>query len=391
MSAPAEGPLAGLRIVEHCAFIAAPSATMTLAQLGAEVIRLDPPGGGLDSRRWPLAPSGTSLYWSMLNRGKASVTLDLRKPADAARAADLVCGGGPGGGILVSNLPLPAPLRHDALRGRRPDVIVATLDGSPDGSSAIDYTVHAACGAAMMSGAEDTNAPGINAVPFWDIICGQTLATGLLAADRHRRLTGQGQHLQLSLSDVAMAWIANLGILAETELSGVARPRQGTWVYGSFGRDFATSDGRRVMLVAVTVKQWRALLDATGLAERMSDLARAFGADLDREEERWRARAGIAALIAEWTGSRSLAGIAEAFEGTAVCWAPFRDTGQALAEDWRMSPENPLFERISHPGIPPVLTAANPLRLSGHPPARPLRAPEPGGDTRRLLDPETGD
>lgn len=391
MTAGLDGPLAGLRIVEHCAFIAAPSSTMTLAQLGAEVIRLDPPGGGLDARRWPLAPSGTSLYWSMLNRGKASVMLDLRNPADAARAADLICDGGPGGGILVSNLPLPAPLRYDALRARLPDVIVATLDGSPDGSSAIDYTVHAACGAAMMSGPEDTNSPGINAVPYWDIICGQTLAMGLLTAERHRRLTGVGQQINISLSDVAMSWMANLGIVAEAELSGAARPRHGNWVFGSFGRDFPTADGRRIMLVAVTAKQWRGILSATGLKDRMADLARAFAANLDREEDRWRARAGIAALLAEWTGAHDLDAIAAAFEGKGVCWAPFRDTAQALAEDWRMSPENPIFARIPHPGVPPVLTADSPLRLSERQSPGPFPAPKPGAHSARYLQTDTGD
>jgi len=77
----AGGPLGGLRIVESTAFIAAPLATMSLAALGAEVIRLDPPEGGLDHGRWPLSERGASLYWTMLNRGKRSVTLDLRHEA----------------------------------------------------------------------------------------------------------------------------------------------------------------------------------------------------------------------------------------------------------------------------------------------------------------------
>src|SRR6056297_2674674 len=89
--AGAGGPLAGLRIVESTAFIAAPLATMSLAALGAEVIRLDPPEGGLDQGRWPLSGDGTSLYWTMLNRGKRSVTLDLRAEEGRAAAARLIC------------------------------------------------------------------------------------------------------------------------------------------------------------------------------------------------------------------------------------------------------------------------------------------------------------
>ncbi len=242
-AAPATGPLTGLRIVESTAFIAAPLATMSLAQLGAEVIRLDPPEGGLDYRRWPLAPSGASLYWTMLNRGKQSVTLDLRTEAGRQQAADLICDSDAGGGIFVTNLPTRGVLTPDALLDRRPDAIVVTLDGSPDGQSAIDYTVHAACGAAMMTGPQGHDGPVNNAVPVWDVIAGRTLAMGLLAAERDRRRTGRGQHIALSLSDVAMETMANLGILAETELTGAPRGRQGNWIYGSFGRDFATRCG----------------------------------------------------------------------------------------------------------------------------------------------------
>ena len=381
----ATGPLHGLRIVEQVAFIAAPSATMTLAQLGAQVIRLDPPGGGLDQRRWPLAPSGTSLYWSMLNRGKASVTLDLRAPGGDEQAAALICDGGAEGGIFVTNLPLRGALTYDALRDRRPDVIVVALDGSPDGQSAVDYTVHAACGAAMMTGPAGLTEPVSNAVPFWDIICGQTLALGLVAAERHRRATGAGQLVQLSLSDVAMAWMANIGALAEAELTGTPRARQGTAVYGSFGRAFPTACGRQVMIVAVTTRQWRGLLAATGLEAPMDHIASAFDADLDREEDRWRARDAIAALLQGWTAARPLEAVAAAFDGTAVCWSPFRDTAQALAEDWRVSDANPLFHRRAHPGIPPVLTAGCPLRLSATPAGPPAAAPVPGADTDRLL------
>src|SRR5215510_7547073 len=96
-------PLAGLRILEISSFVAAPLGGMTLAQLGAEVIRIDPVDGAGDTRRWPLAPSGVSLYWTGLNKGKRSVALDFRSAEGRRIVADLVAASGPDGGIVLTN------------------------------------------------------------------------------------------------------------------------------------------------------------------------------------------------------------------------------------------------------------------------------------------------
>lgn len=380
---PGSGPLAGLRIVESTAFIAAPLATMSLAAMGAEVIRLDPPGGGLDYRRWPLSEQGASLYWAMLNRGKRSVTLDLRGEDGREAAARLIC---EGGGIFVTNLPARGALAPEALLARRRDAIVITLDGSPDGATAIDYTVHAACGAAMMAGPGSNAAPISNAVPFWDVIAGRTLAMGILAAELDRSRSGQGQHIAMSLSDIAMETMANVGILPEAELTGRSRPRQDNWIYGGFGRDFEAGCGRRFMLAVVTGKQWQALLNATGLGPAMARIGESFGVALDDDAARYRARHAIAALLQDWAGQRDLASVAQAFEGTGVCWSPYRDTAQMLTEDPRASPDNRLFERIAHPGIAPVLTPRSPLRMTSHPDMPALSAPRLGADTAAVLN-----
>jgi len=97
--------LSGLRIVESSAFIAAPYAGMTLAQMGAEVIRVDPIGGGLDYRRWPVTANGASLYWAGLNKGKKSACIDFRKPEGRALLGDLITAPGAGGGIFLTTSP----------------------------------------------------------------------------------------------------------------------------------------------------------------------------------------------------------------------------------------------------------------------------------------------
>ena len=94
----AHQPLAGLRIVEVSTFVAAPLGGMTLAQLGAEVVRVDPLGGAPDHSRWPLSPSGTSLYWTGLNKVKRSVAVDLRSAEGQELVTQLVSDSGPGAG-----------------------------------------------------------------------------------------------------------------------------------------------------------------------------------------------------------------------------------------------------------------------------------------------------
>jgi 2-methylfumaryl-CoA isomerase len=99
------GVLSGLRLVEGSAFVAAPLGGMTLAQLGADVIRFDQTGGGLDYQRWPLASGGQSLFWAGLNKGKRSIQIDLRSPSGRELATELISSPGPGAGMFLTNFP----------------------------------------------------------------------------------------------------------------------------------------------------------------------------------------------------------------------------------------------------------------------------------------------
>src|SRR5437899_4303748 len=137
--------LAGLRVIELSAFDAAPLGGAALGGMGAEVIRIDPPGGGIDIGRWPLW-KGRSLYWAGLNQGKKSLTIDTRSETGRGLVRQLVIRSGPGGGIVVTNLPLEGWLGYERLAEERPDVIMLMITGDPDGGAAVDYTVNAAVG-----------------------------------------------------------------------------------------------------------------------------------------------------------------------------------------------------------------------------------------------------
>ena len=113
------GLLEDMRLVEIASFIAAPTGTLYLRELGADVVRIDPIGGGPDRGRWPLAPGGDSLYWEGLNKGKRSVAIDLARQEGRELAGALVAACG----ILVTNLPDRGAFAHATLAARRPDLI----------------------------------------------------------------------------------------------------------------------------------------------------------------------------------------------------------------------------------------------------------------------------
>jgi len=201
------GILSGLRIVEGSAFVAAPLCGMTLAQLGAEVIRFDQIGGGLDYRRWPLAADGQSLFWAGLNKGKHSIQLDLQSAEGRDLATALITAPGENGGLFVTNFPAGGWLAYEALAKRRKDLVMVALTGNPDGTSEVDYTVNPATGFPWATGPRNLAEPLNSVLPAWDIALGTLATVGLLAAERNRRLTGQGQVIRLSLSDVAFAMV----------------------------------------------------------------------------------------------------------------------------------------------------------------------------------------
>ncbi|TVT30514.1 2-methylfumaryl-CoA isomerase, partial [Amycolatopsis rhizosphaerae] len=356
----ASAPLAGLRVVELSSFVASPLGGMTLARLGADVIRVDPVGGGPDRNRWPVAPGGESLYWAGLNQGKRSLTVDLRSPEGRALVAELVVGGGAGGGVVLTNARPRPGLSYEDLRARRPDVIYARLLGRRDGSTAVDYTVNAACGFPMLTGPEGTEDPVNHVLPAWDVATGLYLAIGLLAAERARARTGEGQRLEVALGDVALATAGQLGHLAEAQLSPKPRGRLGNQIYGDFGRDFATADGVRVMVVVLTARHWRDLVRVTGIGDALGEPA---VAGLDAGGERYAHRETLTQLLGPWFAARDYDEVAATLGATSVLWSRYH-TFSELAQDGALA-ENPLMGKVSQPGIGSYLAPGSPLVFDG--------------------------
>ena len=355
--------LSGMRIVEGSAFIAAPSGGMTLAQLGADVIRFDQIGGGIDYRRWPVTDKGKSLYWHSLNKGKRSFAVDFRKPEGKELVTRLICADGEDAGIFLTNFPAKGWLSDTVLRARRQDLIYLNLTGDRHGGSALDYTVNSKVGLPFLSG--DGESPVNNPFPAWDVIAGQHIALGLLAAERHRRINGQGQFIRLALADVALATMGPLGYLAEAEVNKEARKPVGNHVFGSFGHDFTCKDGKRVMIVGVSSNQWKAILRVTETQIQVTELEASLDLNFSNEGDRFKAREKLKGLFQPWFGQRDSSTVHEELDQASVCWGPYQTIQQLVQTDSDCSVDNPLFEKVEQPGIGEYLMPSNPLNFEG--------------------------
>ena len=380
--------LAPLRVIESSAFIAAPLAGLTLAQFGADVIRVDLIGGGIDYGRLPRMPhsqgKGRSLYWTGLNKGKRSIAVDIRRPEGRELMRALVTAPGPEGGVLLTNIGTPW-MAHGPLAQQRPDLISCTVQGNADGSTAVDYTVHCATGYPAVTGGATPRGPVNQVLPAWDIACAYQAAFAVVAAVDHRRRTGQGAELKLALSDMAFTMLSHLGVLTEAQVLGQERPSIGNHIYGAFGRDFATADGRRVMIAAISAGQWAALMRACKVEDAIARLQTQMDLDFGDEAQRFEAREAIAALLEPWFAARSYAELACVLDECRVCWGTYRTAGEALAEDPRVSLANPVFESAETIGVGVHMAAGSAVRMANAERAPTRPAPLLGADTDAVL------
>lgn len=335
--------LRGLIVVEASSFIAAPSCGLYLAQMGARVIRVDQIGGGPDFNRWPVTDEGASLYWENLNRAKESVAVDL----SSREGRDLLARMVGRAGVFLTNFPADGFTAHEHLRQSCEDLVTVRVTGRADGGSALDYTVNAAVGYPLQTG--EGPGPVNHVLPAWDLLAGAYAAFALLAALRRRDATGEGGEVRVPLEDVAIGTASNLGALAEVLLRGTDRPRYGNSVYGAFGRDFVTRDGERIMLMAITPRQWRAVVDVLQLSEAVATVEAERGVSFARDEgKRFTHRDALYPLFEAAIAGWDHAELAAALDAAGGCHARYRTMLEAAQEAARTE-GNPIFSRPDNP------------------------------------------
>jgi 2-methylfumaryl-CoA isomerase len=376
-------PLAGLSVVEVSSFVAAPLCGVTLNQLGAQVIRVDPIGGASDVKRWPLAADGTSIYWTGLNKGKRSVTIDLRSAEGQRLVQRLVV---EGDGVVVTNAVLPW-LSHDVLAAKRSDAIHVQLLGRGDGSTGVDYTVNAAIGYPLVTGPANHAGPINHVLPAWDVCCGLYAALAVVSAVHRRELSGAGARVTLALEDVALATAGNLGLLTEPQVNGTQRARLGNTIYGQYGQDFTSSDRVAFMVVLLTPRHFRDMVHVTGTGSAVVALAEALGVDFNVEGDRYRYRDVLSGLFAAWFADHTAEQVTAALSRTTVLFERYR-TFAEVVQDPKVT-GNPLFSRLNQPGVGDYLAAGLPAAFDGVHPAS-AAAPALGRDTADVLTENLG-
>ena len=202
------------------------------------------------------------------------------------------------------------------------------------------------------------NNAGISAwVPFeeiddaaWDLMMGSMAALSLIVAERNRSETGIGGEVRIPLSDVAFSTIANLGMLEEVISSGHDRPRYGNDLFGAFGRDFQTRDGARVMIVALTPRQWTSLIEALQLTSSVDRLEQELGVEFTRDEgTRFRHRDRINPMVADAVQRHSLDEITKLFNEKNFCWDVYRTVKEAYEQTPDLAKTNPIYRNLRHP------------------------------------------
>ena len=327
MSHPVAGPLAGLLVADFSRVLAGPYCTMLLADLGADVIKVEGPGGD-DTRRWqpPVTQDGVSTYYLSVNRNKRSVALDLSQEADLAAARELVRRAD----VMVENFKPGGLARfgldYSGARSLNEAIIYASVTGFGAGGGAhlpgYDLMVQAMSGLMSLTG--DPDGPPYRAgVAVFDVMAGLHTTIAILAALHHRTATGAGQHVQASLLASALSGMVNqTGACAA---AGVVPFRMGNAHPSLFPYEPLPTAGGELILIAGNDAQFRKMCEVLGAPELAQDPRFA------RNEDRTANRAELRTLLVDRLAARSAADWFGALIAAGVPCGPINTVDQGIA------------------------------------------------------------
>jgi len=374
------GALQGVRVIDFGRFIAGPYCGMLLADMGADVIRIDRRGGSEDRYIGPVAEGGEGGMFLSLNRNKRSLTLDPGRSQSAEIIRRLVAGAD----IVIANLPLEVMAKmgitYDSLRAIKPDIILVMISAfGPDGPYAhrvgFDTVAQAISGAMSLTGFPGP--PIRSLVPFEDFGTALHAAFGAMVALYHRRETGLGQLVDASLLASGVTFMQ--AFLAERYVTGRQRRQQGNAGFYSAPSDcYPVKDGWIVVAVigGAMFRRWARLV---GREDLLQDPR--FQDDLSRGDQ----YETIAGIMTNWTSPRTWAEAIAALEEARIPSGPAHGLEQTLGDPQVRARE--LLRYVPFPGAPKDVPLANtPVRLSTTPGAIRHRAPFSGEHTDEVLE-----
>ena len=377
------GPLSGIKVLDLSRVLAGPWSGQMLGDLGAEVIKVEQPGQGDDTRKWgpPFLDDGSrdSAYYLCANRNKRSVAIDLSKPEgqelvrQLAARADIVLENFRVGGLAKYGLDYPS------LKAVKPDLIYCSITGfgqtGPDkDKGGYDFLIQGMSGLMSVTGDADGHPLKVG-IPVSDLTTGLYATISILAALQHRNRTGEGQHIDLALLDAQMALLANQG---SNWLNGGAEPRRMGNQHPTIVpyQDFACADGD-IIIALGNDRQFCDLVHVLGLPDMAEDPR--FATSANRSDNREAMFARINPAIAQWKSADLLA----ALEAAKLPCGKINTIPQALVQPQTVARE--LVQEIARDDGTPVRFVGFPAKLSASPATYRLAPPRSGQDTRAVL------
>ena len=373
---PTSGPLRGVRVLDLSRVLAGPYCAMMLADLGADVIKVERPDGGDITRAWgPPWAGGEATYYMAANRGKRSIAIDLRDPDGLAIARRLA---GTCQVVIENFIPGGAErmgLGFEALRAGHPGLVYCSISGYPADSAeaalpGFDFAIQAEGGIMSITGAED-GAPMKVGVAIADITSGMFAASGVLAALLDVERGQPGRHVRVSLYDAQLAWLANRG--TEVSVAGIEPERLGNAHPSIVPYETFPTRGAHIVIAVGTDEQYRALCGVLGLDDAAADPRFATN------PERVANRAALVPLLGAATAAWEAADLLAALDAARVPSGPVRTIPEALAH----SPQ--ALVAHAHPTAGEVRTIRSPIDLDGAHLTSDRHPPLLGEHTREIL------
>ena len=393
MTSPAEtvsGPLVGVRILDLSRILAGPTCTQLLGDLGADVIKIEKPGAGDDTRKWgpPYVrdaegrDTGESAYYLSSNRNKRSVSVDIARPEGAEVVRRLAARAD----VLIENFKVGGLARYgldyDRIGAELPGLVYCSISGfgqtGPKAHRAgYDFLIQGMGGIMSMTGEPDGQPMKVG-VGIADVMCGMYACVAILSALRHRDRTGRGQYIDLGLFDSQIAWLINGGLNYLT--SGVVPGRLGNAHPNIVPYQvFPTSDGHIILAVGNDA-QYRRFCEFAEAAELADDLRFATNA------QRVRNRDALVPLIGELTRQHPAAHWLDGLERLGVPCGPVNDLEQVFADP--QTEDRGMRIAMPHPlaGSGSVDLIGNPIKLSATPVSYRRAPPTLGQHTDEVLE-----
>lgn len=383
------GALSHLVVLDLSRVLAGPWCSQVLADLGAEVIKVERPGTGDDTRAWgPPSVGGESAYYLSANRNKKSVAIDITRPEGQRLVRELAAGAD----IVLENFKVGGLARYgldyETLRAVNPHLIYCSItgfgqEGPYAGRAGYDFLIQAMGGLMSMTGAADSEpggGPQKVGVALTDVMSGMYAAVALLAALAHRQQSGEGQYIDIALLDVQVACLANQAM--NYLVSGIPPRRLGNAHPNIVPyQTFPTDDGEMIVAVG-NDGQFAKLCAVAGHPEWAADPRFA------RNEERVRHRSELIPLLCAATVTRSTASWVDALEAAGVPCGPINDLAAVFADP--QVRHRKMSMTLPHPAAGAVPSVASPLRLSATPVEYRQAPPLLGQHTEEVLGERLG-